>query len=91
MKFARTLDTGRESLLVTLPAPDGDLPRDGGEVDWLVVSYLALRALTPPLLDRPDMTVGLKSHQHGSKVAPMARTEIQYNRVLGHADEWCEL
>ena len=52
-KLVRTLDKGRELLLVTLPA--GDRPREGGEVSSPFCSNLARREATP-LGDREDMT-----------------------------------
>ena len=52
-KLVRTLDKGRELLLVTLPA--GDRPREGGEVSSPFCSNLARREATP-LGEREDMT-----------------------------------
>ena len=52
-KLVRTLDKGRELLLVTLPA--GDRPREGGGVSSPFCSNLARREATP-LGEREDMT-----------------------------------
>lgn len=56
-KLVRTLDSGRELSLVTLPA--GDRPREGGEVESWLGSNLARREATP-LGDRPDGMTALE-------------------------------